>query len=49
MYPEKNKGKPDWELVKNHLFKEGRVDKSLLVHLIKETIDILNSEPNLLQ
>jgi hypothetical protein len=48
MYPEKNKGKPDWEVIKKHLLKEGRVEKNLLMHLIKETSEILNGEPNLL-
>lgn len=41
-------GKPDWKLIKDHLHKEGRISKELLIQLIDECNAILRNEPNLL-
>ena len=37
MYPLKKRGRPDWRAIKDHIYKEGRIEKSLLINLITNT------------
>jgi len=48
MFSEKNKGKPDWRLIRDHLQKEGRIAKEDLIKLINDTNKIFKNEGNLL-
>jgi serine/threonine-protein phosphatase 2B catalytic subunit len=40
---------PDWEVLKNHFQKEGKISKQDACAIIKQTTKILSYEPNLLQ
>jgi len=43
-----NNPKPDWKFIKEHLYREGRIDKDSLFKLVQQTTKILNKESNLL-
>lgn len=42
-FPASLKGKPDWKLVREHLQKEGRINKKDVIHLITETSKVLST------
>eukprot|EP01015_Nassula_variabilis_P014763 TRINITY_DN22241_c0_g1_i1.p1 TRINITY_DN22241_c0_g1~~TRINITY_DN22241_c0_g1_i1.p1 ORF type:complete len:127 (+),score=27.53 TRINITY_DN22241_c0_g1_i1:30-383(+) len=46
--PNKGSNKPDWKLIKDHLFKEGRIEKAHLIKLVQDTNKIFMSESNVL-
>jgi len=37
MFPDRLKNKPDWKVIRDHLQKEGRIEKADLVKLITDT------------
>jgi len=41
--------KPDWQLLKRHLQKEGQLDKSCIMQLISSTKVLFRREPNLME
>lgn len=40
---------PDWKALKDHMFKEGRINKPDLLQLVLSAADIMQREPNVLQ
>lgn len=44
----KKPAKPDWKLMRDHLSKEGRIDKEDLLKLINDTNRVFKNEGNLL-
>jgi len=48
MFPDKLKNKPDWKVIRDHLQKEGRIDKEDLVKLINDANKMFKNEGNLL-
>jgi serine/threonine-protein phosphatase 2B catalytic subunit len=48
IWPDKNKNKPDWKLLRDHLHKEGRVDKPDLIKLVTDCNKIMKGEGNVL-
>jgi len=48
MFGNRNNGKPDWKLIKDHLYREGRIEKNSLIKLVEDTNKILRKESNLL-
>lgn len=48
LYPDRLKGKPDWRLLRELLHAEGRLDKTALLRLVRETSVLLDAEPNLI-
>ena len=49
LYPSGKSNPPDWRVLKDHLFKEGRVLKENLLEMVKKTTKILSQEPNLIR
>lgn len=48
IWPNKNSNKPDWKIIKDHLSKEGRIEKEDLVRLVADCNKIMRNENNLL-
>ena len=48
LFPGKS-GVPDWKVLRDHLSKEGRVDKIHLLKIINQATAIFKSEPNLIK
>jgi serine/threonine-protein phosphatase 2B catalytic subunit len=42
-------GIPDWKLLRDHLAREGRLEKSDLLELINNFINIIKTEPNIVR
>jgi serine/threonine-protein phosphatase 2B catalytic subunit len=40
---------PDWKLLRDHLAREGRLEKSDLLELINNYVNIIKAEPNILR
>ena len=47
LYP--SASKPNWRLLKDHLLKEGRIEKSDLILLIEQAMGIFRRERNMLE
>ena len=42
-------GYPDWRALRNHLKREGPVPKPQCMRLLKQILDMLKADPNLVQ
>eukprot|EP00918_Siedleckia_nematoides_P096672 GHVU01212076.1.p1 GENE.GHVU01212076.1~~GHVU01212076.1.p1 ORF type:complete len:508 (+),score=108.41 GHVU01212076.1:110-1633(+) len=49
LYPQGPKENPDWRILKQHLFREGKMTKEMILDLIKKVVNITSQEPNLLR
>ena len=47
MFPDRLKNKPDWKVIRDHLQKEGRIEKEDLIKLITDANKLFKSEGNL--
>jgi serine/threonine-protein phosphatase 2B catalytic subunit len=48
IYPKKN-GVPDWKVLRDHLAREGRLEKADLLELINTFIGVMKTEPNIVR
>eukprot|EP00347_Sterkiella_histriomuscorum_P002668 403367261 len=48
LYPTKNTNAPNWEALKNHMYREGRVSKEHCQRILRDTLAMIKKEPNLL-
>jgi len=49
LYPNKSTSTiPDWEALKTHMYKEGRVSKEHCMKILRDTLTLIKKEPNLL-
>ena len=49
VFPESNKGLPDWRYIMYVLQREGKLDKEQIMHILNQSIDILKKEPNIVK
>lgn len=48
IWPKKD-GPPDWKLIRDHLSREGRLEKTHILRIVNDTTTLLKTEPNMVK